>query len=207
MREALSLVTGLALAACSVVGVRSGTEEPAYSVVEQVAGLEIRQYGARIAAETVVPGDEYDARSTGFRRLAGYIFGGNQSQSKIAMTAPVAFGPAEKIAMTAPVAQEQTPQGWRIRFFMPAQYTLQTLPIPNDARVSLVTVSPETYAVYRYSGFISAESTREAQAELLRRLQGTAYTPRGDVFNWFYDPPWTLPPLRRNEAVVMVKHS
>jgi hypothetical protein len=212
MRDALSLLSGVALAACSVIGIRSGTEEPAYTVVQNIGPLEIRQYGARIAAETVVPGDEYQARSDGFRRLAGYIFGGNQGSTKIAMTAPVATGPAvstggEKIAMTAPVAQEKTPEGWRVRFFMPAQYTLQTLPTPNDSRVSLVAVPPETYAVYRYSGWISAESTRQAHAELLRLLKGTAYEPVGEVFNWFYDPPWTLPPLRRNEAVVEVKKS
>jgi len=205
VRDVISLLSGVALAACSVVGIRSGTEEPAYTVVQTIGtSLEIRQYGPRLAAETVVPGDEIAARSEGFRRLAGYIFGANHGAATIAMTAPVATAPSETIAMTAPVAQAQTPDGWQVRFFMPAKYTLQTLPQPNDARVKIVTVPPEIYAVYRYSGSISAEAVAQAHAELRRLLQGSGYMPQGEVLNWFYDPPWTLPPLRRNEAAVVV---
>ena len=85
----------------SVVGLRFGTEEPRYTS-EKVIGLEIRNYGPRIAAETTVFGDEDKALSDGFRRLAGYIFGGNHGNAKIAMTAPVARQSGQKIAMTAP---------------------------------------------------------------------------------------------------------
>jgi hypothetical protein len=204
-RDVISLLSGVALAACSVVGIRSGTEEPAYAVVQTIGpSLEIRQYGPRLAAETVVPGDEIAARSEGFRRLAGYIFGANHGAAAIAMTAPVSTAPSETIAMTAPVAQAQTPDGWQVRFFMPAKYTLQTLPQPNDPRVTIVTVPPEMYAVYRYSGLISAADVAQAHAELKRLLAGSGYAPEGEVLNWFYDPPWTLPPLRRNEAAVVV---
>jgi hypothetical protein len=205
LRDVISFVSGVALAACSVVGVRSGTEEPAFTVIQKVGpSLEIRRYDPRIAAETVVPGDEVAARSEGFRRLAGFIFGANHAAATIAMTAPVSTAPSETIAMTAPVAQDRTPEGWRIRFFMPAKYTLDTLPRPNDPRVQIVTVPAETYAVYRYSGTISAQDVARAHAELTTLLAGTGYTASGDVLNWFYDPPWTLPPLRRNEAAVVV---
>jgi hypothetical protein len=204
-RDVISLFSGLALAACSVVGIRSGTEEPAYTVVQSIGpSLEIRQYGARLAADTVVPGDEIAARSEGFRRIAAYIFGANHGAAKIDMTAPVSTAPSETIAMTAPVAQAKTPEGWRVRFFMPAKYTMDTLPGPNDPRVKIVTVPAETYAVYRYSGTISAGEVAHAHDELLRLLAGTGYVPSGEVLNWFYDPPWTLPPLRRNEAAVVV---
>jgi effector-binding domain-containing protein len=87
---------------------------------------------------------------------------------------------------------------------MPAKYTLDTLPRPNDPRVEIVTVPPETYAVYRYSGSTSPDDVAHAHAELKRLLAGTGYTASGEVLNWFYDPPWTLPPLRRNEAAVVV---
>jgi hypothetical protein len=208
MPSVMSLISAVMLTGCSVVGIRSGTEEPAYTVVRTLPGLEIRTYGPRLAAETVVPGAEVAARSEGFRRIAGFIFGGNHSESKIAMTAPVATAPAQNIAqgiaMTAPVSQTATPEGWRVRFFMPAKYTLQTLPKPNDSRVVIVTVPAETYAVYRYSGFITPDGTARAHAELTRLLTGSGYTPAGEIVDWFYDPPWTLPPLRRNEAAVMV---
>lgn len=205
LRDVVSFVSGVALAACSVVGVRGGTEEPAYTVIQTVGpSFEIRHYGPRIAAETMVQGDEVAARSEGFRRLAGFIFGANQSAAAIAMTAPVSTAPSETIAMTAPVAQARTPEGWLIRFFMPAKFTMETLPRPNDLRVQIVAVPAETYAVYRYSGTISVEEVARAHSELPRLLAGTGYTASGDVLNWFYDPPWTLPPMRRNEAAVVV---
>ncbi len=208
LRDVASLLSGAALAACSVVGIRGGTEEPAYTVVRTVSpALEIRRYEARVAAETVVAGDEWGARSEGFRRLAGYIFGGNQAAVRIAMTAPVATAASERIAMTAPVATARTSEGWRVRFFMPATYTMETLPRPRDERVAIVAVPPAVYAVHRYSGSISAASTQAAQGELRRLLEGSGYVAKGEMLNWFYDPPWTLPPLRRNEAAVEVRAS
>jgi effector-binding domain-containing protein len=88
---------------------------------------------------------------------------------------------------------------------MPAKYTMQTLPEPNDSRVKLVTLPGETYAVYRYTGTISATHVQAAHEALIRSLQGSGYAPIGEVVNWYYDPPWTLPPLRRNEAAVEVE--
>ena len=81
----------------SIVGVRSGTEEPPFTVERTVGGVEIRRYEPRIAAETTIDADEEKARNEGFRRLAGYIFGGNTTKTKIAMTAPVSQQSSEKI--------------------------------------------------------------------------------------------------------------
>ncbi|CAN5749964.1 hypothetical protein BH09ACT7_BH09ACT7_31960 [soil metagenome] len=97
----------------SIVGVRGGTEEPTYTRSALADGVEIRHYGPRIAAQTTIfDSDEADpqaALSAGFRRLAGYIFGKNHRNTKIAMTAPVSQQPGEQIAMTAPVSQTSTP--------------------------------------------------------------------------------------------------
>jgi hypothetical protein len=202
----MSILSSLALSACSVVGIRSGTEEPRYTVLQAKGPLEIREYGPRLAAETEVTGSEYSSRSDGFRRIARYIFGANSSKGSIAMTAPVSqAGGSHEIAMTAPVAQEQTTPGvWRIRFFMPAKYTEATLPRPDDPAVKIVTVPAETYAVYRYTGSIDTAATEAADRELLRGVEGSGWTPAGQPVAWFYDPPWTLPFLRRNEAAVTV---
>jgi len=201
----MALASGLALFACSAVGVREA-EEPSYKIVAQVGAVEIRQYGPRVAAETVVEGDEEGTRSAGFRRLAGYIFGGNQGGAKIAMTAPVAQDSAgETIAMTAPVAQTRDAAGrWRIRFFMPSSFTLATLPKPNDPLVLLVPVPPETMAVLRFSGTTGAEAVARETSTLVAALEASAWRPAGAPVAWFYDPPWTLPPLRRNEVAVPV---
>ena len=198
-----ALLTGISLTACSVVGVRS-VEEPAFTVTDRVGALEIRQYGPRVAAQTAVTADVEGARSTGFRRVAGYIFGGNHARSSIAMTAPV----QQSIAMTAPVAQAPGADGAQlIQFFMPKQYTLETLPAPNDPAVQLVTVPGQTMAVLRFSGSIAAAAVAARQQALLDGLRGSAWQPAGPVAAWFYDPPWTLPPFRRNEVAVPVTRS
>ncbi len=200
----LAVLSGVGIAACSVVGIRE-TEEPAFTVIGHTGPAELRQYGPRVAAETTVAADEIGARSAGFRRLAGYIFGGNTSKAKIAMTAPVAQS-SETIAMTAPVATAKAPGGaWTIRFFMPVGSTLDTLPTPNDSAVKLVPVPGETVAALRFTGSTSPESVREQQDALLKALSGSGWTPTGTVIAWFYDPPWTLPFLRRNEAVVTIR--
>ncbi len=197
-------LAGMWRMAGALFGRRSGIEEPRYDLLGRAGAAEIRQYHARIAAETVVAAPETGARYEGFRRLAGYIFGANQARTKIAMTAPVAQG-AETIAMTAPVAQSRA-QGetWTIRFFMPASYTLDTLPHPADPRVALVQVPPEIYAVVRFAGRPApARVARETQA-LLAGLENRPWQAQGEPAIWFYDPPWTIPSLRRNEVAVRV---
>jgi len=208
MAKALPMATllgSLLLSACSVFGIRSGTEEPAHGLVERLGDVEIRRYAPRTAAETTVSGDAYSARGEGFRRLAGYIFGGNQGRVRIDMTAPVAQSGApagERIAMTAPVAQAPDAEGWVIRFFLPAG--LADAPTPNDGRVRIVPVPAETVAVLRFSGLASDAAIAAQRATLLATLAGTRWRPAADPVTWFYDPPWTLPPLRRNEVAVPV---
>ena len=200
-----SLVARVAEEAGSVVGLRFGTEEPRYTSEKVTHGLEIRNYGPRIAAETTVFGDEDKALSDGFRRLAGYIFGGNHGNAKIAMTAPVARQSGQKIAMTAPVSKTSGADGGSVvRFFMPAGWTMDTLPEPNDDAVSLVTVPPETVAVLRFTGDRGSAAVAARTTELLDALKDTAFEPTGTPVGWFYDPPWTLPFRRRNEVAVPV---
>ena len=194
----------------SIVGVRRRTEEPTYTVEQRIDGAEIRRYGPRIAAETTVNAGEEAARSKGFRRLAGYIFGGNHSEAKIAMTAPVAQqsigGKGEKIAMTAPVAQH--PGGgdqWVIRFFMPADKTMDSLPQPDNPAVRLVTVPAETVAVRRFTGSRSTSAVATQTAALMGALEKAGLHADGEPAAWFYDPPWTIPMLRRNEVIVPVR--
>lgn len=206
------LAAALMTSACSTVGVRSGTEEPAFTEVARVGDVEIRTYGERIAAQTVVSGSSEAARNRGFQRLAGYIFGGNTARTSIAMTAPVAqaagssaSGQSQSIAMTAPVAQSATGQDrWVIQFFMPAEYTMASLPVPRDPAVVLRVVPAETYAVLRFSGLGSARTVADKQAQLEAALTDSQWASAGDPVVWFYDPPWTLPPLRRNEVAVRV---
>ena len=108
----------------------SRVEQPDYKVEKQDGSIEIRSYGPMIAAEAVVQGERKFAINEGFRLIAGYIFGKNEPQAKIAMTAPVEQQKSQKIAMTAPVTQQGEENSWTVRFIMPKSWTMQTLPAP-----------------------------------------------------------------------------
>jgi hypothetical protein len=191
----------------NLVGIRAGTEEPRFTVVERVGEIEIRRYGPRLAAEVQVGGPEEEARNAGFRKVAGYIFGGNTTKTSIAMTAPVAQGASgsQAIAMTAPVAQVRGDgAAWRIQFFMPAKYTLETLPAPNDPAVHIVQVPAQDYAVLRFTGSRSPPAVAAKTQALTSGLAGARWRIVGEPSAWFYDPPWTAPFLRRNEVAAPV---
>lgn len=190
----------------ALVGIRHGTEEPAHTTQRLSASVEIRRYDQRIAAETTVSADEEASRNEGFRRLAGYIFGGNRHDTEIAMTAPVTQQRGTTIAMTAPVAQSAGAAGeWTIRFFMPSKWTMDTLPTPNDERVRLTVVPPETVAVLTFTGDRGPGAVAGRTEELRNALRDSDFDPVGEPAAWFYDPPWTLPFRRRNEIAIAVR--
>ncbi|OBG55108.1 MULTISPECIES: heme-binding protein [unclassified Mycobacterium] len=208
MMNPIKIAAQVAESLLAVGGVRVGLEEPAYTHKRITDTVEIRRYGPRIAAETIVDADENRARDVGFRRLAGYIFGGNRDNSSISMTAPVSQQSSpggRQIAMTAPVVQSAGDEaGWAIRFFMPAKWTMETLPAPDDDQVRLVTVPPATVAVLRFTGDRSPKAVASRTAELLKILQDKGIEPTGDAEAWFYDPPWTVPMRRRNEIAIPI---
>lgn len=208
----MAMLGGLMVGACSVVGVRS-TEQPAYDVMATVnETVEIRRYANRVAAEAVVEADTAEAgRNQAFQILFDYISGANAGAREIEMTAPVETrsrtdGRGAKIEMTAPV--ETTPRGdgrHAMRFFLPATYTPETAPVPTDPRVAIVPVPETTLGVLQFTGFIGTESVAARKQELIRTLGATPYKPAGEPVALFYDPPWTLPFLRRNEVAVEVR--
>ncbi len=188
------------------------TEEPKFTIVEKSGAFELRAYAPRVVAETLVDGSLDDASSAGFKLVAGYIFGDNTSRTgsseKISMTAPVTMAPkagktaSEKISMTAPVTMQQSAGQWRMYFVMPSQYTLSTLPVPNNAAVTLREIPESRVAVLRFSGLAGEEKTAKKTAELLAWLKSKNITPIGTAELARYNPPWTLPFLRRNEVMV-----
>ena len=185
-------------------------EEPKFTRVEKTGDFEIRAYAPYLVAETLVSGEFDQAGNEGFRRLAGYIFGGNRGKQKIAMTAPVAqqaTPKGEKIAMTAPVGLERRGDAWRITFALPAEIKLDNAPIPNDARVTLREVAARTVASLGFSGTWSPERFAEKKADLLRQCQAKGLKTRGEVQYARYNPPWTPWFLRRNEVMVEIGQS
>ncbi len=191
------------------MGDRSGTEQVGYSVVAQLdEATQVRDYGARVVAETEASTAEGDPSSTAFRRLFDYIQGANRSEAKIAMTAPVETGqasPSESIAMTAPVEVESENGTLRMAFFLPEGTTLDTAPVPTNTDVSLREVPSRLEAVRRFSGSRSDEHVMRETDALAATLAASDWQPVGEPRTYFYDPPWTLPWFRRNEVAVAVQ--
>jgi hypothetical protein len=207
MRTLIAAIGVVATAACSVVGVRD-TPEPEYDVVERLGeDVEIRRYAPRVAAEARMGAG--GSRNAAFGLLFDYISGANRPAEKIAMTAPVATDEAEgaEIAMTAPVAEDRR-DGYAMRFFLPRRYdSAAAAPQPTDSRVRLVEAPEQIIATLRFSGSRGAEHVAERRAALLRALEGSGWRPAGPAESWFYDPPWTLPPARRNEIAIPVERA
>ena len=204
-----SLIAGVVIllqSGCSLVGIRT-TEEPNFTVLQQEAHFEVREYAPVVVAETLVDEPFDEAGNIAFGRLFGYISGKNAAFTEIAMTAPVmaldeSRASGEQISMTAPVIGEETPRGWRFAFVLPADYTLDGAPRPSNPEVRLNRIPARKVAVLRYSGSWN-ETAYAENFELLRqwmrqnRLQADSL-PRVAA----YDPPWTLPFLRRNEVMI-----
>lgn len=178
----------------------SQVEQPEYQILTAEGSLEIRSYGAMIAAEAEVQGKS--AINEGFRLIAAYIFGANKTNVKIAMTAPVQQQSQETIAMTAPVTQQPEGTAWAVRFIMPRSWTMETLPAANDARVSLKPIPAKRMVAIRFSGLANGALIQMKTGELRKYASEHKLKTIGEPLLAFYNPPWTLPFFRRNEIML-----
>ena len=187
-RQFLRAITpALALLAPLLATTANAIEEPVYTVERawESEQIEIRRYAPRVMAVTTMQGNDDD----GFRVLAGYIFGGNATEQKIAMTAPVQQSMAGEAEMA---------------FMMPAEYALEDLPTPDDERVGFEEAPAYTAAVIQFSGWASADKADEHWQRLRQFLIAEEIDIAGEPTLNQYNPPWTLPFLRRNEIIVPV---
>ena len=183
-------------------------EEPAFSAVATVDGIEYREYEPYLVAETVVSGtvDRDKAANIAFRRLFDYISGANTVEQKISMTTPVRQEPVNaRLAMTTPVRQEQGPDGWSIAFIVPSEFTADNAPKPTNPAVYLREVPAERVAVVRYSGRWTDANIAQHRQALLKGLSSAGIRPAGEVVTAYYNAPFSLPPLRRNEVMVRIE--
>lgn len=186
------------------------TEEPKFTLLEKDQSFELRLYEPKILAEVLVSGTMREASSKGFKLIADFIFGNNIATSgkseKISMTAPVLIEPhAEKIFMTAPVNVEQSGVGWKVNFVMPSQYTLETLPKPNNPVVKIKPISAKKFAVIQFSGLVDEEKMAKKVNDLEQWISTKQLKVVGNAELARYNPPWTLPFLRRNEVLIEVE--
>ena len=201
-------IAGVTLLAAALWGpIVSNVEQPKYQLVESSGNIEIRDYAPMIVAEVDMAGERRDAIGKGFRIIADYIFGNNTSAQKVPMTAPVTQQDSKKIAMTAPVTQQGDRNIWRVRFIMPSSYTMGTLPKPSNPAVKLKEIAATRYAVIRFSGMAGEDNLKRRTNELNDWVSTNNLTSVSAPVYAFYNPPWTLPFLRRNEVMVEIRAS
>jgi effector-binding domain-containing protein len=201
------VIMGIILIGVALSGpIMSNIETPGYEVVSSEQNIEIRLYQPMVIAEAEVTGNREESISNGFRLLADYIFGNNTVQQDIAMTAPVQQEHiSQKIAMTAPVQQQSSGDSWKVSFVMPVEYTIESLPKPNNKHVVLRQTPQKQFAVIRFSGTSSDENVKKHEKELINYLNAKGIQVTGSPKYAFYNPPWTLPFMRRNEVMIEIK--
>lgn len=203
-----TIVLGVILWTIGSYAVVRAIEEPAYTVLEKKTGYEIREYAPYIMAKTTVTGNYDEATTKGFRIIADYIFGNNTKKESIAMTAPVLESKAvsEKIAMTVPVLETAAENNQRtIAFVLPAKYTLETLPTPNNTAVSFIEVPKRKVAVLTFTWY-ATEVRMETKKSLLQSyLKRDSLVVAGEAETARYNPPFSMPLLLRNEVMIPIQ--
>lgn len=193
---------------CSVFGVESVEEAP-YQLVFKEGQFEIRDYAPQVVVETRVNASFKEAGNEAFRKLFAYISGENEASEKIAMTSPVIAEvknseSGETIAMTAPVTAQKDGESWRYRFVLPQTYSITSAPLPLNDDISLVETAPARAATLRYAGRASVKKQSENAEALINWIKSQGLESRSEPRWAGYNPPWTLPPFRRNEVLIDV---
>lgn len=199
------LAATLATTTPAVAETYNGYETSRYTVMQQDGAFEIREYQPALMAEVTVRASQSAAMRQGFQILAGYIFGGNTSADKVAMTSPVAQTQATKIEMTSPVAQSGANDLWTVGFMMPHAYTQDTLPTPKNDSIRFVETAPTQQVVVTFSGWASAARLAAKEAELRSFAENSGLNVTGAAQYLIYDDPMTLPWKRRNEVALAIQ--
>lgn len=208
----------LILSACTLLGGKAA-EEPTYRVTLRDGSIEVREYAGYAIARTTVTASYREATRAGFRRLFGYITGDNRATADIDMTAPVLLTPqSEAIEMTAPVLIE--PQSgfrtvdslagddidaWSVAFVLPQGYTKASAPPPKDERITVTDIGAHRIACIVFRGRLNDQAAEASRKELAQWLDSRGLKHAGDWQIAGYNPPWTLPGLRRNEVMVTLR--
>ena len=197
---AVATVGTAAILIITVGPLMSRVEQAPYSVELSEGSIELRAYSPMVIAQVRTSGSRSTAISDGFRMIAGYIFGANASRRKIEMTAPVM---QERAGVDGKAAEGD----WFVRFVMPRQWTLATLPKPSDPRVTLAAQPAATFATIRFSGWAGRRSVETETQRLSAFIAKRNLDPIGAPVYAFFNPPWTLPFFRRNEIMIEVRAS
>lgn len=167
----------------------SSIETPDYQVIKKLGEVEIRHYPTMTVAKTLLPSGSYKENSNkGFRTIANYIFGNNEANQKIAMTAPVVMDMSDSPSMY---------------FVMPRKYGKDQLPKPGSDAVQLDEVGEKTLAVIRFGGYSDDEKIEKHRQQLETILKENDIQTKGGYLYMGYNAPWDFI-NRRNEVAIEV---
>ena len=208
IKSLITLLPLLTISSCSLFGIQN-EEGPKYKVLDREANFEIRKYRPYIVAETTIKGNYNDSSGDAFRILAGYIFGKNKGDNKLSMTSPVEIKQEpSKIAMTSPVTVNQSGNNLTMSFSMPSKYPLNELPEPLDNRIKFREIKEKIVAVHRFSWLSSKEKNDRKAKELRKWLKKMGKYTYNNTYSYAaYNPPWTLPFLKRNEILIPLQET
>lgn len=187
-----AMVGALSFGQAALAETYKGYEMPPFEVVQRIGAVEVRDYAPHVVAEVRVEGGKNRAASKGFRTLAGYIFGGNATGEKIAMTVPVTQVPEGKGA-------------WAVRFMMPRSAVAQGLPAAKDGAIEMYELQGGREAVLAFSGWATDAVIARATRQLRAALVAEGFSASGEVRVYYYDDPMTLPWKRRNEVALSLQ--
>lgn len=166
------------------------TEEQKYKVIQKDKDFEVRFYPSTTIATIKSSAKNYkDLSGPGFRKLAGYIFGGNETNKNISMTTPVHMDINDSVSSMS--------------FVMPSEYTQATLPKPNDPNVIIEKTNDEYVAVLQFGGFASDQDLAFYSNKLQQILTEKGITAYGHYRFLGYNPPYQLI-NRKNEVIISV---
>ena len=169
----------------------SKTEKQKYRLVSKTKEFEIRYYPSATFATIYSDATNYKGvASKGFRKLAGYIFGGNEKK--------------ESISMTAPVRMSMSDKGSSMSFIMPEKYSDQNLPIPNDKSISIQNSNPEYVAVISFGGYASDEKITIYKDKLMEALAKEKIQVKGSFSFLGYNAPFQFVG-RTNEIIIPIE--
>jgi len=189
----------------------SDVERPQADIEKEMNGITFVTMPEQIIATVRTQGWMASAPSNAFWSLAGYIFGDNTASWKIAMTAPVTTTlvdewQSQKIAMTAPVTTKATEDGlYETAFIMPSEWTMETLPVPNNKNVTLREVPSTKRAVWTFWWYATKGAVDAQWEKFQKALHDGSVDRSWSMTLAQYNDPWTPPWMRRNELRVEVE--
>ena len=165
-------------------------ETYSYDVTKKYDAFEIRTYEESLFTSVQLTSNKYkDVSGEGFSILAGYIFGGNDTGEKIAMTSPVAMSLEDSTTMM---------------FLVPKKYKLETLPQPNQSQIEFRKESAKTIAAISFGGWANDDKI-ETYKQKLKSALDAENIPYSNRFSFFgYNPPYEVF-NRKNEIIVELK--